>query len=159
MAQCLEQFVAAHGRELLSLAYLISGNTDRAHDATQSVILRLTERGLDGLENPLAYARRAVANEICDGYRREASRNRVITRLMEIEVPPDPETLTTNAIVVREALATLPVRQRTAIVMRFYGDSNDREIAETLGCATVTVRVLISRAMKKMRLTMGQTGA
>lgn len=153
--RAFEGFATEYGAELVGLAYLITGDADRAQDAVQEVMLRLLQRGLGDLKNPLAYARRAVVNEVRDTYRRDRTRKGCLARLWEVEAPPNPETLTTNALVIREALAALPERQRAAVVMRFYGDSTDHEIAATLGCAAVTVRVLISRSMKKLRGALG----
>ena len=45
----------------------------------------------------------------------------------------------------------LPDRQRAALVMRYFDDQPDAEIAEALGCRTATVRSLISRGIAAMR--------
>jgi DNA-directed RNA polymerase specialized sigma24 family protein len=46
----------------------------------------------------------------------------------------------------------LPLRQRTVLVLRFYADASDADIAATLGCRRGTVRSLASRALAALRI-------
>ena len=53
---------------------------------------------------------------------------------------------------VREAIATLPARQRQAVVLRYLADLPIADIADAMGCATGTVRATLHQAMQSMRV-------
>lgn len=63
----------------------------------------------------------------------------------------------TTSIALREALDTLTVRQRTAVVLRYLADLPIAEIADALGCAEGTVRATLHQALTKLRIDL--TGA
>jgi RNA polymerase sigma factor (sigma-70 family) len=63
--------------------------------------------------------------------------------------PPEPAELVADEL--WDALATLPERQRTAIVLRYYADLPDADIAEALGCRPATVRTSLHRGLAALR--------
>jgi RNA polymerase sigma-70 factor (sigma-E family) len=144
------EFSRRRGLELLRFAYLLCGDRHRAEDLLQDVLLAMYRRFGDELplDNPVAYARRALANANVSWSRRGANREVVIADL------PDAATLDQDGDtrdVLWQALRRLPVRQRTVIVLRFYADADDNEIATALGCRRGTVRSLASRALATLR--------
>jgi RNA polymerase sigma factor (sigma-70 family) len=58
-------------------------------------------------------------------------------------------------LVLRDALQALPPRQRAVIVLRYLDDLGEREVAEILGCSPGTVASQASRALSKLRRTVG----
>ncbi|MFN2561201.1 MAG: SigE family RNA polymerase sigma factor [Jatrophihabitans sp.] len=138
--------------DLLRFAYLLCGDRHRAEDLLQEVLLAMYRRfgGDLPLENPVGYARRALANANISWSRRAASRELIL------ETVPDGVSLEIPDPAVRDALwqslRRLPVRQRTVLVLRFYADATDAEIATALGCRQGTVRSLASRALAALRL-------
>jgi RNA polymerase sigma factor (sigma-70 family) len=52
-----------------------------------------------------------------------------------------------------DSLAGLPYKQRAAVTLRYWADWDDEQIAEALGCAPATVRVLVHRAIGTLRET------
>jgi RNA polymerase sigma factor (sigma-70 family) len=56
------------------------------------------------------------------------------------------------------ALQALPERQRTAIVLRYYGDLSEAETAATMGTAVGTVKSSVSRGLERLRAVMDQQG-
>lgn len=62
---------------------------------------------------------------------------------------PPPPTLVADEL--WDVLGTLPPRQRAAIVLRFYEDLPDSEIAALLGCRVATVRTAVFRGLEKLR--------
>jgi RNA polymerase sigma-70 factor (sigma-E family) len=146
----LEAFAAEHGPALKRLAFLLTGgSTEDAEDIVQTVLVRLLERGLGHLDNPAAYARRAVVNEHVTLLRRRATALQWITRNPPADLTIDPEL--DERFVVLAALRSLGVRERAAIVLRYYADRPDEEIAEILRCSRPTVRSLVHRALPKLR--------
>jgi RNA polymerase sigma-70 factor (sigma-E family) len=138
--------------DLLRFAYLLCGDRHRAEDLLQEVLLAMYRRFGDDLplDNPVGYARRALANANISWSRRAASRELIS------ETFPDDVSLESPDPAVRDALwqslRRLPVRQRTVLVLRFYADATDAEIATALGCRQGTVRSLASRALAALRL-------
>lgn len=145
-------FARRSGLELLRFAYLLCGDRYRAEDLLQDVLLAMYRRFPESLplENPVGYARRALANANISRARRASSRE-VVTDLIPAQpatdLGPDPG----ERDVLWRALRNLPVRQRTVLVLRFYADAPDAEIAATLGCRPGTVRSLASRGLATLR--------
>lgn len=140
-----------HGLELTRFAYLLCGDRQRAEDLVQDVLLRMYRRfpGSLPLDNPVRYARRALANANVSRSRRAASRE-VVVELVPDQAP-DNQSDPADGDVLWQALRRLPVRQRTVLVLRFYLDADDRNIADTLDCRSGTVRSLASRGLASLR--------
>jgi RNA polymerase sigma-70 factor (sigma-E family) len=150
------QFVAAHGQSLLRFAFLLTaGRAVEAEDLVQAVLTRLVERGLEGLENPLAYARRAVVNEHRSTARRRATEERHVARIADRDVVDDP--VVSDRLALLDALRALNEKERAVVVLRYYVDLPDSEIGEAVGCSRATVRSLVRRALAKLRARLGET--
>jgi RNA polymerase sigma-70 factor (sigma-E family) len=148
------QFVRTSMPALSRTAFLLTGNRASAEDLVQETFVRLFRRRdwLLAADVPVAYARRALANQFVNDRRRASSREIILADLPETKrSTPD----SSGDLVERDAmwrlLATLPDRQRVAIVLRFYDDLPDEEIAEALGARLGTVRSLISRGLSALR--------
>jgi RNA polymerase sigma-70 factor (sigma-E family) len=146
----LGDFARQHGLELTRFAYLVSGDRGRAEDLVQDVLLAMHRRfgaRLD-IEQPLAYARRAIVNANVSWSRRRSS-----TEVPTATSPDRPasESDPGSADDLWQLVAQLPHRQRAVLVMRYYLGFGDDEIAQTLGCRRGTVRSLASRALADLR--------
>ena len=135
-------FYADHYSDLVRLAALLSGSADTAPDLVQDCFVGLHGRWT-AVQDPLPYARRSVVNA-CASHHRRVARGR---RLPTPEVPD----LELGADELEDALARLPARQRAAVVLRYYSDLPDADIARALRCRPGTVRSLIHRALKDLR--------
>jgi RNA polymerase sigma-70 factor (sigma-E family) len=140
-----------HGLELLRFAYLLCGDRHRAEDLLQDVLLAMHRRFPDSLplDSPIGYARRALANANISRARRAASTEIVVDAVPE--PPPAPPADPAERDALWQALRRLPVRQRTVLVLRFYADATDADIANALECRRGTVRSLASRALSALR--------
>lgn len=129
-------------RDLVRLAYLLTGQAAVAEEIVQDAFVA-SHRTVDRVRDPYAYVRAAVVNRCYSwGRRLKLERERR-------PAPPDPAELVADEM--WDALATLSDRQRTAIVLRFYADLPDPEIAEVLGCRPATVRTAIFRGLRELR--------
>lgn len=140
-----------HGLALLRFAYLLCGDRHRAEDLLQDVLLAMYRRYPDdlALDNPVGYARRSLANANVSRARRASSSEYVLDLLPEsAELPHDDPAVRD---LLWRAMRQLPDRQRTVLVLRFYVDATDADIASTLGCRRGTVRSLASRALATLR--------
>jgi RNA polymerase sigma-70 factor (sigma-E family) len=140
-----------HGLELLRFAYLLCGDRQRAEDLLQDVLLSLLRRFPDGmdLDSPVGYARRSLAHANISRARKASSTEVFVDALPEAAAAQtfDPA----ERDVLWRALRRLPARQRTVLVLRFYADATDDDIATALDCRRGTVRSLASRAMATLR--------
>ena len=139
------------GLELLRFAYLLCGDRHRAEDLLQDVLLKMFRRfpAEMPLDNPLGYARRALANTNVSHARRASSSKLVVDLFPETAAPAGSDPADRDLL--WQALRRLPARQRTVLVLRFYADATDEDIAQTLGCRRGTVRSLSSRALAVLR--------
>ncbi|MBB5873103.1 RNA polymerase sigma-70 factor (sigma-E family) [Allocatelliglobosispora scoriae] len=147
-----DEFLATRLAALLRYATVLTCDPHLAQDIVQNVLLRAQSRWrrITALDQPEAYVKRMVLNEFLSWRRRLANR--------WVSLPPPealPTTDPTGAVVERRTLvgliATLPPRQRAVIVLRFYEDLTDPEIAVLLDCRISTVRSHSSRAIATLR--------
>jgi len=156
----LEDLYVRHLPELTRLAFLLTRDVASAEDLAQEAFIKVAGR-LRNLRSPEAfdaYLRRTVVN-LCMSYHRrekvarayaERERARTSGRAPASELP---DVETTDEI--RTALADLPDRQRAAIVLRYYADLTEAQIAESLGCSVGAARALVFRAMETLRDRIG----
>ena len=147
-----EAFVLAHGPELLAFARRLTLDHHRAEDIVQDVLARLglSWARLDGVSDLRAYAYRAVLNDFLSWRRRLSSRERPAAELGDLAVPGADEGVGDRDLL-RATLARLNPVQRAVLVLRYYHDRPDAEIAELLGCREATVRSHARRALATLR--------
>ncbi|MCX4557046.1 SigE family RNA polymerase sigma factor [Streptomyces phaeochromogenes] len=149
------EFVENRSSALLKTAVLLSGG-DRhaAEDLLQSALIKAAGRW-QRIDEPEAYVRQIL-------YRQQVSRWRLKWRRRELTVAEPPEgtggTATADAssaadlrIVMRGALARLTARQRTVLVLRYFEDLPEADVARILGCSVGTVRSTTHRSLAKLR--------
>lgn len=149
--QAFTAFVAARSRHLLQTAYLLSGDRHRAEDLLQTALTRAYLRwDRIAREDPEGYVRRTLTNAHIDWWRRKPWREESTADLPELP-EPDPSSAYDVRAAVLQSLACLSRRQRAVVVLRYYEDLSEAEIAATLGCSAGTVKSAASRAMAKLR--------
>jgi RNA polymerase sigma factor (sigma-70 family) len=135
-------FYASHYSDLVRLATLLSGSADAAPDLVQDCFVGLHKRWMT-VNDPLPYVRRSVVHACASHHRRNARVRRL--------PPPVDQASALGADELEDAVGKLPVRQRAAVVLRYYGDLPDADIARALRCRPATVRSLIHRALTELR--------
>ena len=144
----LEALYRAEHQHAVHLALLLTGNHAVAQELAQEAFVRLHPH-LERTERPGAYLRTTVVN-LCRGDgRRKATADRHL-QAVTIPTAPPPD-LPASLSPVWLALNDLPDRQRQALVLRFYLDLPDDEIAELLGARPGTVRSLVSRGLAALQ--------
>ena len=131
------------------------GDRELAAELAQETLARVWERWrtVSTMASPEAWTYRVAMNLSVSWYRRRAAQHRAEARLRGVRPPSDPEPATRLAV--REAVASLPPRQRGALVLRYYADLSVDQAAEVLGCAPGTVKSLTSKAMDSLRQRLG----
>ena len=149
---------AAHHADALRLAYLLTGDRHRAEDVVSEAFVKVFRRWDAGaVEQPRAYIRRAVVNESNSRFRRLALERREAAKQSGDErgSRAADEQLADQDLVFA-ALRRLPERQRTALVLRFYQDLSERDIADAMGVSQGTVKSSISRGLDRLRAELGE---
>jgi RNA polymerase sigma-70 factor (sigma-E family) len=148
-----EEFAAARLPALLRYAMLLSGDREQARDLVQDVLARaLVKWGRIGaVEEPYAYVRRMVTNEFLSWRRRRRLRTVPLEEAaLAGREPVMPEREDRDDL--RALLSRLPGQQRAVLVLRYYEDLSDDEIAAVLGCRVGTVRGYASRGLAALRI-------
>ena len=150
-----EEFADSRLGALLRYAVMLTGDQHTAQDLVQETMVRvqLNWRRVAASDSPDGYVRKMLTNQFID-LRRGSWLRRVLLRAEPDPVravPIDHADDTAERDRVWGMLAKLPRRQRAALVLRYYEDLPDAEIAEALGCAVGTVRSSISRALATLR--------
>ena len=154
-----DEYLLASLPGLLRYAVMLTGDAHLAEDVVQDTMVRVHThwRRVQAADSPDRYVRRMVTNTYLS-WRRGGWFRRAVTMpvVPELRVPDG-----TDEVTVRhemwERLAGLPGRQRAALVLRYYEDLPDADIADALDCAAGTVRSLISRGLESLRQTMDAT--
>lgn len=158
-----EQYVDTSRQRLFRFAVVLCGDTVLAGDLLSDVLGRAFERWhqVSAARDPHAYVRRMLVNEFVSWQRRRARAvpHPEVGQLADLRASrlgtPGPGTAEVHAEreALMEELARLPARQRSAIVLRYYEDLSDEDIAATLGCRIGTVRSSISRGLATLRIS------
>ncbi|MFD8424745.1 SigE family RNA polymerase sigma factor [Streptomyces sp. NPDC059466] len=151
--ETFREFVANRSSALLRTAVLLSGG-DRhaAEDLLQNALIKAAGRWRR-IDEPEAYVRQIL-------YRQQVSRWRLKWPRRETSVgePPERAGHTTDStaaaelrVVMRGALARLTARQRSVLVLRYYEDLPEADVARLLGCSVGTVRSTTHRSLARLR--------
>ena len=148
-----EELVGAARPTLLRAAHSVTGRHEDAEDAVQSSLLKAM-RAWQRVANQerwrqQAYVRQIVVNTCRSGWRKWGSRV-AIGDVPETVNAPETDTIDDRELL-RQALARLPVRQREVLMLRYYDDLTEAEIAKKLGCAPGTVKSSAARALRALR--------
>jgi RNA polymerase sigma-70 factor (sigma-E family) len=137
----------------LRLAYAMTGDAGMAEDIVAEAFARTYERWVKGkIDNPDAYVRRAVVNEVRSTWRRLAVRRKHAARERHVE----PSTAfradsIADADVLQRALSTLAPRERAVVVLRVVDDLSEQDVAAALGISVGTVKSYLSRGLERLR--------
>lgn len=142
-------FFAAEAERLRRLAFFLTGDIDRAADLAQDA-LAATYRRWNKIrgDDPGPYARRALVN-ICRNAKRKRFVERKYATSRESVVSYDGRLEETMRIAT--ALRALSPIQRAAVVLRYYEDLSEADIASTLDRPLNTVKSDLARALCKLR--------
>jgi RNA polymerase sigma-70 factor (sigma-E family) len=139
-----------HYVPLLRLCILLSGDRQVAEDIVQDAFVRVAPRvGEIGAEHLAPYLRRVVVN-LWKNRLRSLTRERRARARSAIDPVTEPLGRE-DRTALREAVLRLPKRQRACLVLRYYEDLREREVASLLGCSIGTVKSQTSRALARLR--------
>jgi RNA polymerase sigma-70 factor (sigma-E family) len=163
-----DRFVAETAESLLRSAYLITWDFAEAEDLVQECLFKVARRWprVRKMGRPVAYARTVLIHLALDEGKRRSQRRSELgpEATWVLEAHHDDaavlllgrvETSTDLLGVLRE----LPPRQRAALVLRYFDDLSEAEVADVMGCSVGTVKSTTSRALGRLRREVEGTGA
>jgi len=152
-----EAYMTARQPSLLRTAYLLTGDRHTAEDLVQTALakLYLSWDKVHRRELVDGYVRRILVNENNSLWRRAWKRREVTTDQVPDTVGVRDRTDGGERAALWEFVQTLPKKQRAVIVLRYYEDLPEAEVAEILGVSVGTVKSQASRALASMRARVG----
>ena len=151
------EFVCVSMPGLLRYGHALTGNPHDSADLVQTVLEKVGSRWVAVQrkgDDPLAYVRRAMANTHISIWRRRRRENLVADLPDSGAVAPELSRLENEPL--WQALRSLPPRQRAVIVLRYYENLSEAEIAHALGISCGTVKSQSSKAMASLRTRLGK---
>ena len=145
-------WMAARQVALVRTAYLLTGSQHAAEDLVQATLTRLylSWDRISDRQHVDAYARRALLNEHRSTWRRTSRRPEVLSDAVP-EATLAPAEYDGEREAVWRFVQALPPRQRAVIVLRYYEDLSEAQIADLLGISAGTVKSQASRALASLR--------
>ena len=150
--RAFDEFFAAHYDDLARTLTVAIGNRAAAEEAAQEAMTRALRRWrhVRGLDRPSAWLYVVAMNHVRDGWRKERREPRWDTGFESPTV--DPSGGVATVLSVRDAIATLPARQREAVVLRYLADLSLADVADAMGCAVGTVKATLHQALDSLRV-------
>jgi RNA polymerase sigma-70 factor (sigma-E family) len=154
------EFMRNRASLLHQSAYLLCGDWHLAHDLVQDTLFKAYQHWprVQHADNPDAYVRRILLNEVRGRWRR---RERVVTvpHFPERREPvtPDATDEIAHQAGLRQALLVLPLRQRATVILRYLEGMTVRETAGVLGCSEGTVKSQSAHALATLRDVLDRT--
>lgn len=144
-----DDFYAARWARAFRLAALMTHDAEAGADIAQDVFAKMS-RHWGAIERPDAYLQRALTNGSSNW--RRTGRN--AARKLHLLVVRGDDEVSFDGLA--DAVARLPFRQRAVVVLRYYADLSEAEIAEALDCRPGTVKSLSSRAIAALSKELGR---
>lgn len=153
-----DRFVGESTEGLLRTAYLIVWDLHEAEDLVQETLFRVAKRWprVSRMDQPTAYARRVVVNLALDGSSKRSRRRAELTETSTAD-PIAPARSPDIDDELHVALMALPPRQRAVLVLRYFLDLPEAEVATALRCSLGTVKSTASRGLSRLEQTLRPT--
>ena len=163
-----DRFVADSTDELLRTGFLVTWDLTAAEDLVQESLFLTARRWhrVRTMEHPKAYARQVLVNLALDGARRRHRhraeldvRNRAAIDDRRDEAAASALAMVEITSELIDALGSLAPRQRATLVLRYFADLSEAQVAEILGCSVGTVKSTTSRALDRLRAVLAPVRA
>ncbi|WP_214415893.1 SigE family RNA polymerase sigma factor [Sphaerisporangium fuscum] len=145
------EFVAARSPALMRLGFLLTGGDQHAaEDLLQTVLARAAARW-SRIDEPEAYVRRAMYRQQVSWWRLASRRPETVVAETPDVAGPDDAHAAELKLVLRRALTRLTPRQRAVLVLRYFEDLPEAEVAQIMDCSVGTVRSTAHRSLARLR--------
>jgi RNA polymerase sigma-70 factor (sigma-E family) len=158
-SEAVTEIYTVHYNQLVRLAVMLVHDVQTAEEVVQDSFeaMHLAWRRLRDTEKALSYLRQAIVNRS-----RSVLRHRKVVEMHPPKPAPDEQSAEHAALTLIErsavtsALRSLPVRQREAVVLRYYGDFSEADIAKAMGISRGAVKSHTARAMASLKSILEQ---
>jgi RNA polymerase sigma-70 factor (sigma-E family) len=145
------EFVAGALPRLLRFGYVLTGDAASAEDLVQTALGRsLRAWRLRRIDDPQAFVKRVMVNSYATWYRSRLRREVVIPEPLDSPAQENHAEEINDRDVVWRALSKLPPRQRAVMVLRYYEDLSEHDIAQVMGISIGTVKSQSARALRRL---------
>ncbi|WP_405816692.1 SigE family RNA polymerase sigma factor [Streptomyces sp. NBC_01390] len=147
------EFVRARWSHLVRTAYLLTGDAHHAEDLTQTALAKAYRswRRVSRTDSPEAYVRRMLVTCNSDRFRKRRVREALTDAPPDVVGRDEAVSWADERSALLGALAQLPPKQRAVVVLRYWEDLSEGEVADTLGCSQGTVKSQASKGLAKLR--------
>jgi RNA polymerase sigma-70 factor (sigma-E family) len=153
-----EEFVAAALPRLLRFAHVLTGNPAAAEDLVQTALGRSWRAWrLGRIDDPQAFVRKVMVNSYASWRRRHGGRETPVANPPDRVVAEDEAGRIDDRDAMCRALLTLPPRQRAVIVLRYYEELSELEIAAVMAVSPGTVKSQAARALRHLGAALAAT--
>jgi RNA polymerase sigma-70 factor (sigma-E family) len=148
-----ETWLGARESALQRTAHLLTGDVHAAQDLVQTTLAKLYQRWnhVRTVHNIDAYARKTLVNEYRTAWRRPVRRREHVVELVPERAAPESPAYDGSSEAVWRFVCLLPPKQRAVLVLRFYEQLTEAEIADLMGISVGTVKSQSSRAIATLR--------
>ncbi|GAA4491955.1 SigE family RNA polymerase sigma factor [Actinoallomurus oryzae] len=145
------EFMEERSAALMRLAYLLTGGDQHAAEDLLQTALSKTVTRWAAVRSPEAYVRQVMYRQQADFWQSRWRRRETHVSVPPDESRPDDTPALDLRVVVSEALTRITPRQRAVLVLRFFEDLPEKEVARLLGCSVGTVRSTTHRSLARLR--------
>jgi RNA polymerase sigma-70 factor (sigma-E family) len=146
------EFVEARSPALMRLAFLLTGGDQHAaEDLLQTALAKLATRWRS-VDSPESYVRQVIYRQQVSWWRLKWHRHETNVAAPPDEAREDGTSAVDLRMTVRAALSRLTSRQRAVLVLRFFEDLPEAEVARLLDCSVGTVRSTTHRSLARLRV-------
>ena len=156
--QDFTEFVAARSKQLIRLAYVLTGDQQTAEDLLQNALIKAAAHWGQIHSAPEAYVRKIMYREQVSWLRRRSRRPE--TAMAQVpDFPAGEQPVSVEArLTLQDALRALPPRMRAVLVLRYLEDLPESQVADILGCSVGTVRSQTHKAVTQLRSALPSLG-
>jgi RNA polymerase sigma-70 factor (sigma-E family) len=152
------EFAAARASALIRVAYVLAGNQHAAEDLLQTALTKAAARWGRIHTAPEAYVSQIMYREQVNLWRRRARHREVTMADVPDHAAAVPDISAETRLSLQQALLALPPGKRTVLVMRYFEDLPEAQVASILGCSVGTVRSQTYKALAQLKAALALAG-
>ena len=147
-----QDYMAGRWPALVRTAFLLTGDRSLAEDLAQTALTKVyaSWKRVRRADDVDAYVRRVLVNANSERFRKKRVAEHLVAAPQDASAH-DPHESYVRRSALMAALAELPARQRAVVVLRYWEDLTEQQIAAALGCSTGTVKSQASKALARLR--------
>jgi RNA polymerase sigma-70 factor (sigma-E family) len=152
------EFAAARSGALIRVAYVLTGDQNAAEDLLQTALTKAAACWGRIHSSPDAYVRQVMYREQVSGWRRRARHRETTMAEVPDQAAAAAGTSAETRLSLQQALRTLPAGKRAVLVLRYFEDLPEAQVASILGCSVGTVRSQAYKALSQLREALSSAG-